>query len=148
MKPSVLFVCTHNSARSQLAEGLLRAFHAERYTALSAGTEATRVKPEAAAALVELGIDPTAQYSKTIAEYEGTPVDFVVTVCGDAAEACPFFPARVARIHRPFADPSRVTSSPEARMEAFRVTRDEIRGWIDENFSTSPPAFSRAEASE
>ena len=140
-KPSVLFVCTHNSARSQMAEGLLRAFHGSRFEAHSAGTEATVVKPEAARALEELGIDPTSQFSKTTEAFEGHSIDYVVTVCDSAREACPFFPAAKARVHRSFADPSDVTTSPEARMEAFRRSREEIRTWIDSVFATDPPSF-------
>jgi arsenate reductase len=140
MKPSVLFVCTHNSARSQLAEGLLRHLHGDRFEAYSAGTEATRVKPEAAAALREVGIDPSAQYSKTVDDLEG-PFDYVVTVCDAAKEACPYVAARIARVHRSFADPSDVTSTPEARMDAFRAARDEIRAWIERTFAGARPEF-------
>ena len=146
-KPRVLFVCTHNSARSQMAEGLLRHYHGDRYEAFSAGTEATRVKPEAAAALQELGIDPSDQFSKTTEAYADTPMDYVVTVCDSAREACPYFPATRSRVHRSFSDPTNETRSPEARLEAFRVSRDEIRAWIDDVFRDQEPDFSRTAAS-
>jgi arsenate reductase len=138
-KPTVLFVCTHNSARSQLAEGLLRHFHGERYEARSAGTEETRVKPEAAAALEELGIDSAPLFSKTLEHFEGDPADYVITVCDSAREACPWIAAKVAVVHRPFRDPSEVTESPAARMEAFRGARDEIRTWLDQTFGELSP---------
>ena len=138
-KPTVLFVCTHNSARSQLAEGLLRRFHGDRYDARSAGTEETRVKPEAAAALEELGIDTSTLFSKTLDHYADDPADYVITVCDDAREACPWVAAKVKVVHRPFRDPSLVTESPDARMDAFRAARDQIRAWLDEVFGAVPP---------
>lgn len=138
-KPTVLFVCTHNSARSQLAEGLLREFHGDRYEARSAATEETRVKPEAAAALEELGIDTSPLFSKTLEYYDGDPADYVITVCDDAKEACPWVAAKVEVVHRPFRDPSTFTESVEARMDAFRESRDEIRAWLDKTFGVVPP---------
>ncbi len=134
--PVVLFLCTHNSARSQLAEGLLRHDFGERFEALSAGTEATRVKPLAAAVLEELGIDTSTQTSKTIAELVaqrggGEPIaDIVVTVCDDAREACPYLPARVRNLHHAFRDPSNAEGDERARRQAFVAARDEIRAWL------------------
>jgi arsenate reductase len=140
-KPSVLFVCTHNSARSQLAEGLLREFHGDRYEARSAGTEETRVKPEAAAALEELGIDTSPLFSKTLEYFDADPADYVITVCDSAREACPWVSAKVLVVHRPFGDPSDVTESAEARMDAFRAAREDIRAWLDGVFGAVPPDF-------
>jgi len=125
-KKKVLFLCTHNSARSQMAEGLLRHFHGDNYKAYSAGTEATQVKPEAVQVLAELGIDISKQESKTLERYLEMELDYVVTVCDKAKEACPFFPGGKERVHRRFFDPSDV--------EGFRKVRDEIRAWIEEMF--------------
>jgi arsenate reductase len=130
----VLFLCTHNSARSQVAEGLLRSFHGDRYEAFSAGTEATFVKESAIEVMAEIGVDISGQTSKTLDLYLEEPMDVVVTVCDSANEACPVFPNARERIHREFEDPSLVESPPEARREAFRRARDEIRAWIDETF--------------
>lgn len=130
-RPTVLIVCTHNSARSQMAEGLLRHDHGEHFEACSAGTEATRVNPLATAAMAELGIDLGGHRSKTLDEIEGLP-DITVTVCDSAREQCPFAPARVALLHHSFRDPSTIRGTDEDRLRAFREVRDEIRKWLDE----------------
>src|SRR5213078_1638561 len=96
-KQRVLFICTHNSARSQMAEGLLRALGGDRFEAYSAGTEATRVRPLALKAMAELGIDISGQQSKTLDRYLNEPFDMVITVCDQAAEACPIFPGAAQR---------------------------------------------------
>ncbi|NNE71269.1 MAG: arsenate reductase ArsC [Rhodothermales bacterium] len=137
--PTVLFVCTHNSARSQLAEALLRHDHGDRFESFSAGTEETRVKPEALTVLEEIGVDTSPLFSKTVDRFVEEPADYVITVCDAAGEACPWLPARVKLVHHGFEDPSNETSSPEARVEAFRKTRDEIRGWLEETFSGEVP---------
>jgi arsenate reductase (thioredoxin) len=98
-KTRVLFLCTHNSARSQMAEGLLRLLAGDRFEVMSAGTEATSVRPEAIQAMSELGVDISGQTSKTLERYLGEPFDYVVTVCDDANEACPFFPGAENRLH-------------------------------------------------
>ncbi len=131
---TVLFICTHNSARSQMAEGLLRAFHGAVYEAWSAGTVATSVSPVAVAVMGELGIDLSGHRSKTWKSLGSKRFDYVVTVCNSAREECPYFPAVEKNIHRSFDDPSEVNDSEEARFEAFRIIRDEIRGWLDEEF--------------
>ena len=141
MLPSVLFVCTHNSARSQLAEALLRERFGDRYEAFSAGTEATRVKPEVPVVLAEVGIDATGHWSKTVGSFGGRAFDYVVTVCDAAKEACPYVPARLGRVHAPFPDPSDVTESPEARLQAFRQARDRIASWIGSVFEGGAPDF-------
>src|SRR5918998_4228066 len=125
----VLFLCTHNSARSQMAEGLLRLLAGDRFEVVSAGTEATFVRPEAIEAMAELGVDISAQSSKTLERYLGEPFDHVVTVCDDANEACPVFPRAKRRLHWSLPDPSAVTG--EGRIEAFRSARDRIRGLIE-----------------
>ena len=130
-KSRVLFLCTHNSARSQMAEGLLRHLAGGRFEVYSAGTEATFVKPEAVAAMAELGVDISGQESESLELYLGEPFDFVVTVCDDANEACPVFPGAKSRLHWSFIDPSRATGSDEERLEVFRRVRDEIRERIE-----------------
>ena len=132
-KTSVLFVCTHNSARSQLAEALLRARHGDRYDAFSAGTVARGVHPQAVAALEDAGVDPSGLESKTIESLGNRPFDVVVTVCDHAREACPYLPARVRNVHRAFRDPSARGTEAE-RALAFREVRDEIAGWLDLEF--------------
>src|SRR5215218_7067324 len=101
----VLFLCTHNSARSQMAEGLLRAMAGDRFDVASAGTEATHVRPLAAKAMAEIGIDVTGHTSKTLDRFIDQPWDFVITVCDSANESCPVFPAAAARLHWSFPDP-------------------------------------------
>lgn len=133
-KQAVLFVCTHNSARSQMAEGLLRARAGDRYTVYSAGTEKTRVHPLANAAMQEMGIDLSGHASKTIDELGDYAFDVVVTVCDNAREACPYIPAKRENLHRSFADPSAGEGTHEERLAFFRRVRDEIAAWIDDNF--------------
>jgi arsenate reductase (thioredoxin) len=126
----VLFLCTHNSARSQMAEGLLRHLAGNSFEVHSAGTEATSVRPEAIEAMSELGADISGQESKTLERYLGEPFDYVVTVCDDANEACPVFPGAENRLHWSFQDPSRAEGSEEKRLEVFRKVRDEIQARI------------------
>ena len=127
----VLFVCTHNSARSQMAESLLRHLAGDRFEAHSAGTEATHVRPLAIRAMDEIGVDITGQESKTLERYLEQPIDYVVTVCDAANEACPFFPGAKNRLHWSFEDPSRAEGTEEERLEVFRKVRDEIRERIE-----------------
>ncbi len=127
----VLFLCTHNSARSQMAEGLLRHLAGDRFDAYSAGTEATSVRSEAVAAMAELGADISKQKSKTLERYVSQPFDFVVTVCDDANEACPFFPGAKNRLHWSLPDPSKATGGEEERLAVFREVRDEVRGRLE-----------------
>ena len=125
--PRVLFLCTHNSARSQMAEGLLRALSGGRVEAHSAGTEATAVRPLAIRAMAELGIDVYAQTSKTLDRYLGEPFDAVITVCDDANESCPVFPGTRARLHWSLPDPSRATGSEAEQLAVYRRVRDALR---------------------
>src|ERR687894_1771117 len=125
-KTRVLFLCTHNSARSQMAEGLLRHLAGDRFKAMSAGTEATRVRPLAVRAMEEIDIDMSGQESKTLDRYLQEPFDYVITVCDDANEACPFFPGAQSRLHWSLEDPSKAEGSEEERLAVFRRVRDEI----------------------
>lgn len=126
-KESVLFICTHNSARSQMAEGLLRHLAGERYEVESAGTEKTHVRPLAIEAMKEIGIDISGQTSKTIASLGERTFDWAITVCDSANEACPVFPGGTKRLHWSFDDPSAARGSDEERLAVFRRVRDEIR---------------------
>ena len=127
----VLFLCTHNSARSQMAEGLLRHFGGDRFEVHSAGTEATHVRPLAVAAMAEIGVDVSAQESKTLERYLGESFESIVTVCDAANEACPVFPGAKNRLHWSFEDPSRAVGSEEERLAVFRRVRDEIKARIE-----------------
>lgn len=124
----VLFLCTHNSARSQMAEGLLRNLGGDEFEVFSAGTEATRVHPLATAAMRELGIDISNQRSKRLDQYRGEKFDYVITVCDKTNETCPVFPDYAKRIHWSFDDPSAATGSDEQKLQVFRRVRDEIAG--------------------
>ena len=127
----VLFLCTHNSARSQMAEGLLRHLSGDRVEAYSAGTEATLVRPLAIRVMDEVGVDISGQESKTLERYRGEHFDYVITVCDDANEACPFFPGARNRLHWSFEDPARAEGPEEERLAIFRRVRDEIREHIE-----------------
>ena len=131
-KARILFLCTHNSARSQMAEGLLRHLAGDRVEAHSAGTEATHVRPLAIRAMDEIGVDISGQKSKTLERYLGEPFDYVITVCDDANEACPFFPGARKRLHWSFEDPARAKGSEEERLVIFRKVRDAIRERIEQ----------------
>jgi arsenate reductase len=125
-KQRVLFVCIHNSARSQMAEGMLRAWAGDRFEVASGGTEASRVRPEAITAMSELGIDISGHTSKTIERFMGQPWDWLVPVCEEACEACPYVPGAKAVLRWSFDDPSAATGTEEERLEVFRRVRDEL----------------------
>jgi len=129
MRRKVLFICTHNSARSQMAEGLVNALHGGRWIAHSAGTSPTNVHPLAVKAMAEIGIDISRHHSKALKDFKGEEFDLVVTVCDDASENCPFFPAK-RTVHKGFKDPSKAEGTEEERLEAFRKVRDEIKDWL------------------
>jgi len=133
-KKRVLFVCTHNAARSQMAEGLLRTLAGDRYEVYSAGTEPSRVHPLAIAAMQELGIDLSEHRSEHVDAYAGLQMDYVITVCDNAKESCPYVPARERILHRSFEDPSATLGSGEERLAAFRRVRDEIKSWLETTF--------------
>lgn len=143
-KKKVLFLCFHNSARSQMAEGLLRAMHGDLYEAYSAGVEASKVDHRAVLVMSEIGIDISSQRSKAMNEYRGILFDMAVTVCDRALEVCPICgvslkapataPAAKETIHRNFRDPAAAEGSEEDQLNAFRQVRDEIKNWIEETF--------------
>jgi arsenate reductase len=123
----VLFLCTHNSARSQMAEGFLRAMAGDRFEAGSAGTEKTSVNPLAIGVMAELGIDLGGHTSKLYADVASGAWDYLITVCDDANERCPWVPGSVKRLHWSFPDPSRATGTEEERLAVFRRVRDQIQ---------------------
>ena len=126
----VLFLCTHNSARSQMAEGLLRSLGDHRFEAHSAGTEATAVRPLAIKAMNEIGIDISKQASKTLDRYITEPFDYVITVCDDANESCPVFPNATHRLHWSLPDPSKATGTEAEQLAVYRTVRDDLRARI------------------
>ena len=138
----VLFLCTHNSSRSQMAEGLLRARGGSAFEVFSAGTQPRTVHPLAIKAMYELGIDISEEAghrSKGIEEFQAVPpMDLVVTVCDEAHEACPFFPRARKQVHWGFADPSRATGTEEERLAAFRHVRDLIAAKINQFLDMNP----------
>jgi arsenate reductase (thioredoxin) len=123
----VLILCTGNSARSQMAEGLLRHDGGNHFEVSSAGTHPTHVRPEAIAAMREIGIDISRHRSKSVEEFAGREFECVITVCDNAKESCPVFPGRTRRIHWSIDDPAAVTGPEDDRMAAFRSARDELR---------------------
>jgi arsenate reductase len=129
-KKRVLILCTGNSARSQMAEGLLRHDAGERFEVESAGTKASFVRPEAIAVMRELGIDISGHRSKNVNEFDGQQFDYVITVCDNAREACPVFFGAAQRLHHDFEDPATVTGSDQQRLAVFRRVRDELRGYL------------------
>jgi arsenate reductase len=131
----VLFLCTHNSARSQMAEGLLRAMGGDKFEAFSAGTEATHVRPLAIKAMAELGVDISGQHSKVLTEYLSQPFDYVITVCDAANESCPIFPGATHRLHWSFPDPSKATGTEEEQLAVYRQVRDDIALHIANQFT-------------
>jgi arsenate reductase (thioredoxin) len=126
MKKRVLILCTGNSARSQMAEGLLRAFGGERVEVFSAGTNPSIVRPEAIAVMSELGVDLSGHHSKHVREFDGQHFDYVITVCDNANESCPVFPGDTERMHWSFPDPAAIEASETERLAAFRRVRDAL----------------------
>jgi arsenate reductase len=134
MMKRVLILCTGNSARSQMAEGLLRSSGGDRFEVVSAGTKPSAVRPEAIAVMSELGIDISRHRSKHVREFDGQHFDYVITVCDHANESCPIFPGNTTRIHWSFPDPAATEGSEAERLAAFRAVRDALaksfRGFI------------------
>jgi len=130
MKQRILILCTGNSARSQMAEGLLRHEAGDRFEVFSAGTKPGQVRPEAIAVMRELGIDLSGHRSKHVDEFAGQAFDYVLTVCDNAKESCPIYPGHTNRLHRSFDDPAAVQGSEPDRLAVFRRVRDEIRDYL------------------
>lgn len=135
MKRKVLFVCTGNSCRSQMAEGLLRALKGDRYEAMSAGTRpADKVNPFAIETMKAIGIDISGQRPKSVQEFIYDDIDVVVTLCDGAKESCPVLPGAEDCVHKPIPDPYIVKGSERTRKAAYRKARDELRAWIEQKF--------------
>ena len=130
-KLKVLFLCTGNSCRSQMAEGWSRALKGDVIEPHSAGIEAHGMNPRAVQIMAEAGVDLSEQYSKTLDAVQDIPFDYVVTVCDNARESCPLFPGRVKMVHRSFEDPAQATGTEEEIMAVFRRVRDEIREFVE-----------------
>jgi len=130
MRQRVLILCTGNSARSQMAEGLLRHDAGDRFEVFSAGTRPGRVRPEAIAVMRELGIDISGHRSKHVDEFAAQQFDYVLTVCDNAKESCPVFPGQAVRVHHGFDDPSAIEGPEDERLHVFRRVRDEIRAYL------------------
>jgi arsenate reductase len=131
---SILFLCTGNSCRSQMAEGLARSLRGDEIEAFSAGIETHGLNPDAVKVMDEIGIDISGHESKTVGDLEGRVFDYVITVCGHADEHCPYFPAKTEVIHRGFDDPPRLArdaKTEEERLGHYRRVRDEIRAYIE-----------------
>jgi arsenate reductase len=137
MKRRVLFLCTGNSARSQMAEGLLRYLAGDRYDVYSAGTHPLGLNPDAVTAMQELGIDISAQRSKRMDEFVDQAFDYVITVCDRAKDSCPRWPRTGHLVHWSFEDPAASLGPPEERHKAFRTVRDQIKARLEEFLSTS-----------
>ena len=133
-RKKVLFICTHNSARSHIAEGLLSTLYGSRYEVWSAGTDPTEVNPLAVMVMAELGIDLSDHQSNDVEDFIDQEWDYVVTVCDRANETCPFFSGGKEKIHRSFEDPAALKGSEDEKMVAFRRVRDEMKRWIEDTF--------------
>lgn len=130
-KKRVLILCTGNSARSQMAEGLLRHDGGDKFEVMSAGVAPSSVRPEAVEAMCEIGIDISGHRSKSVDEFACQDFDFIITVCDNAKETCPVFPGKAERIHQSFEDPPPASvGTYESRIEIFRRVRGEIREWL------------------
>ncbi len=144
MKPKVLFLCTGNSARSQMAEGFLRHLAGNRFDVLSAGTKPGTLNPLAVQAMAELGIDISGQTSKNIHQFLEVPIQYVITVCDHAKESCPIFPGAVHRLHWSFEDPAAAQGTHEEKLAVFRKIRDQIHSRIRQEFRKAETARKHA----
>jgi arsenate reductase len=133
-KKKILILCTGNSARSQMAEGLLKHICQNKLEIFSAGTKPTFVRPEAIQVMREINIDISKNRSKSIDELTNQEIEYVLTVCDDAKENCPYFPAKTKMIHHSFDDPAEVEDDEDTRLAAFRQIRDKIQKYLDETF--------------
>lgn len=144
-KKTILFICTHNSARSQMAEGFVKTLYPDDYEVFSGGIEPSEVNPYVIKAMAEKGIDISDQYAKSVNEFIDKKIDYVVTVCDQAQASCPFFPGAKTYIHKSFQDPSEFQGTEEEILIQVRKVRDEIEKWIQENFHTGNKAKLKAQ---
>ena len=130
----VIFICTHNSARSQMAEGLLNALYGDRYTAYSAGTEPSKLNPYAVESMSEIGIDISHHHSKSVEEFRNEDFDYVLTVCDNAKQTCPMFSGGKKYLHETFEDPSGFEGTQDEVRSQFRHLRNQIEEWVRRTF--------------
>ncbi|MBN1471705.1 MAG: arsenate reductase ArsC [Syntrophaceae bacterium] len=135
VRKSVLFLCTHNAVRSQMAEAFLNHLYGDRYSAFSAGSDPARIDPLVVMVMKEIGMDVSANQSKNVSVFQGRHFDYVVTVCDHVQESCPYFPEGNVRIHKSFPDPSRFQGSSDDKIKEFNRVRDEIKMWIEKEFN-------------
>jgi len=138
-KKKILFLCTNNSARSQMAEGLLKAFGDNNYEVYSAGISPSRVNPYAIKVMAEIGIDLSKYLSKSIDKFQREKFDYVVTLCDQAKKTCPFFPNSKEHLHKNFTDPAGIEEGEDELLNIFRGVRDEIKDWIEKTFISPLP---------
>lgn len=133
-KKSVLFICTHNAVRSQMAEAFLNNIYRDRYTSFSAGSDPTQIDPLVTSVMSEIGIDVSNHQSKGLDVFKDSKMDYIVTVCDLAHESCPYFPGGKLHLHRSFPDPSKFDGKDEDKIKEYRCIRDAIKKWIEEEF--------------
>ena len=133
-KKSVLFICIHNAARSQMAEAILNKLYGDRYTALSAGTDPTQIDPLVVLVMREIGVDVSNSRSKGLSLFKDSAIDYVITLCDQAKESCPYFPGGNEHLHKGFSDPSELKGKAEDVINGYRRIRDEIKDWIEKEF--------------
>ena len=133
-KKSVLFICTHNAARSQMAEAIINKLYGDRYTAFSAGTDPTQIDPFVVLVMKEIDIDVSNYRSKVLNIFKDSNLDYVITLCDQAKESCPYFPGGNLHLHRGFPDPSELKGRSEDVINGYRRIRDEIKNWIEKEF--------------
>ena len=131
---SVLFICTHNAARSQMAEALLNKLYGDRYSAFSAGTDPTQIDPLVILVMREIGVDVSNYRSKGLSLFKDKTIDYVITLCDQAKESCPYFPGGIEHLHKGFSDPSELKGKTNDVINGYRRIRDEIQNWIEKEF--------------
>ncbi|TFG13163.1 MAG: arsenate reductase ArsC [Promethearchaeota archaeon] len=130
---NLLFICTGNSARSQMAEGLINYFYNDKFEAFSGGTKPSKVNPYAIKVMKEIGIDISSHRSKSFTEFYGKEIDIAVTVCDNAKKVCPIFPGAKLNLHNTFIDPADAKGTDKEILNVFRTVRDQIKDWIEKN---------------
>jgi arsenate reductase len=133
-KEKVLFLCNHNAARSQMAEGLLKSLYGEYYDVKSAGNEPNTLSPYAVKVMAEVGVDISKHRSKSLKEFEKIEFDYIITLCGGVGEVCPVFLGGKKYLHEPFEDPTSVKGDENDKLVAFRIIRDELKEYIEKIF--------------
>lgn len=133
-KKDVLFICTHNAVRSQMAEAFLNTIYGDRYRAFSAGSDPAQVDPLVVRVMKEAGIDISGHKSKSVNDFYRREFDYVITVCDQARESCPYFPGGKMRIHKSFPDPSQFQGWNDNVIHEYRRVRDDIKNWVEKEF--------------